>query len=215
MISCSSVGSSQMTVSRLGSSGFQPSASWMLSSSSMATTGPAAPASAASMPEETFVRRSRCGATSPRSCCARWLFIAAAKGLAPRTLPRSMGSLNCLTNVLWFPRSPGCAKSISAHMSCSAFWTGVPVSSRRHRDRSLRRLLLTSVEMFFMRCASSQTTTSQTRLSPGFESPKGGSSASGHSSSPSSPPSPASAPPASSFLFFAPFSRFDGSRRFA
>lgn len=35
----------------------------------------------------------------PRNCSARWFFKFTAKGLAPRTEPRSMGSLNVFTKV--------------------------------------------------------------------------------------------------------------------
>mmetsp|Transcript_51269 Transcript_51269/g.141911 ORF Transcript_51269/g.141911 Transcript_51269/m.141911 type:complete len:244 (+) Transcript_51269:401-1132(+) len=162
--------------------------------SSAALAAPTAAASAVPprRPVPALVRRRRCGLMSDRSCAARCFFSSTAQTLAPRTLPRSMGSLKVLTKVAWLPSSPGCAKSISAQRSCSAFCTGVPVSRILQLDCSMRRLLPSSVEMFFILCASSQTTMSQGFVEPVLGSPHSGISGSGVSSSLTRPSSTSS-----------------------
>mmetsp|Transcript_103800 Transcript_103800/g.274454 ORF Transcript_103800/g.274454 Transcript_103800/m.274454 type:complete len:200 (+) Transcript_103800:3109-3708(+) len=127
------------------------------------------------------------------SCSLRCFLSCTANGLAPRTLPRSIGSLNVFTNVAWLPRRPGWAKSMRDHKSWSAFCTGVPVSRIRQEDSSWRRLLPKRVEMFFILCASSQMTMSQGRTDPLLgSSPPSGSSGSRGSSSPLASSSPSS-----------------------
>mmetsp|Transcript_70963 Transcript_70963/g.230363 ORF Transcript_70963/g.230363 Transcript_70963/m.230363 type:complete len:252 (+) Transcript_70963:298-1053(+) len=199
---CSSLGMSQMMVSRFSGSGLKCAPS--RSPKSSVTVGMLPPASSEpssmSRPELAFVLRSMCGAMRPRSWPAKWVFRLCAKALAPRTLPLSMGSLKFLMKVAWFPSSPGSAKSMRAQRSCSAFCTGVPVRQMRHRERNRRKLFANSEEMFFMRCASSQMTRSQAFVSPLLDSPVAGNSPSSHSSS-----SPTSPPPLSASSFFAFF----------
>ena len=50
----------------------------------------------------------------------------------------------------WLPNKPGCAKSMSAHKSCSAFCTGVPVKRMRHEEFKPRKLFASSEDMFFI-----------------------------------------------------------------
>mmetsp|Transcript_7018 Transcript_7018/g.19864 ORF Transcript_7018/g.19864 Transcript_7018/m.19864 type:complete len:446 (-) Transcript_7018:1324-2661(-) len=195
--SCSSLGSSQMIVSFLGGSftdsnpvssaappSTEPSQMGMgaVPHSSFAAPGPASP-SAAMRPAPAFVLLNRCGLMSDLSCAAKWFFSSTAQTLAPRTLPRSMGSLKVLTKVAWLPSSPGCAKSSKAHKSWSAFCTGVPVSKIRLLDVSLLRLFPSNVEMFFILWASSQITRSQGRVAPALGRPQAGTSGSTGSSS--------------------------------
>mmetsp|Transcript_19036 Transcript_19036/g.48844 ORF Transcript_19036/g.48844 Transcript_19036/m.48844 type:complete len:252 (-) Transcript_19036:1375-2130(-) len=158
-------------------------------------SGAASPASPSIRPAPTFVRRRMYGLMRDRSCSERCFLSSTAQTLAPRTLPRSIGSLKVLTNVAWLPSNPGCAKSISAQRSCSAFWTGVPVSSRRQSACRRRRLFPSSVEMFFILCASSQTT-----MSHGLVVPELGRTAGNSTSCCSSALSSSPRPSSSSFL---------------
>mmetsp|Transcript_7547 Transcript_7547/g.22235 ORF Transcript_7547/g.22235 Transcript_7547/m.22235 type:complete len:200 (-) Transcript_7547:788-1387(-) len=181
-----------MIVSFFGGS-FLTTPSWSSSASSApSSSSTATPVS----PAPTFVRRRMCGPMRARIWSARCFLSSTAQTLAPRTLPRSIGSLKVLTKVAWLPRRPGCAKSMSAQRSWSAFWTGVPVSSSRQSAWSRRRLFPSSVEMFFIRWASSQITRSH-----GLHWPLGGSCAGSSTSCGSSALSSASPNPSSSSCF--------------
>mmetsp|Transcript_24646 Transcript_24646/g.69301 ORF Transcript_24646/g.69301 Transcript_24646/m.69301 type:complete len:444 (-) Transcript_24646:679-2010(-) len=160
---CSSVGVSQMIISFLGTSRLLFSASAPSSSSApmSSITTSALPSAPTTRPALTFVRRMMWGLIMVRSCSARCFFSWTANGVAPRTLPRSIGSQNFFTKVAWLPSSPGCAKSISDHRSWSAFCTGVPVRRTRHLEWTLRSDFPRSVEMVLITWASSQMTTSQ------------------------------------------------------
>mmetsp|Transcript_107100 Transcript_107100/g.330903 ORF Transcript_107100/g.330903 Transcript_107100/m.330903 type:complete len:410 (-) Transcript_107100:1457-2686(-) len=222
-VSCSSLGVSHTRVSFLGGS-FLAWASWTSASSIMpASTDPsqmgmgaepdspaalAASPSAAMRPAPALVLRRRCGLMSARSWAARCFFSSTAQTLAPRTLPRSMGSLKVLTKVAWLPSSPGCAKSMIAQRSWSAFCTGVPVRRIRQLDWSFRRLLPSSVEMFFILWASSQTTMSQGRVEPVLGRPQEGTSGSTCSPSLSGSSSTSSSSKRRRLLPFAPEAPF-------
>mmetsp|Transcript_3813 Transcript_3813/g.10141 ORF Transcript_3813/g.10141 Transcript_3813/m.10141 type:complete len:476 (-) Transcript_3813:309-1736(-) len=232
-VSCSSLGMHHTMVSFLGGSFFAcasgPSASSVPPSTEPSQMGigaeptssmPAPSRTSAMSPAPALVRRKRCGLMSERSWAAKCFFNSTAQTLAPRTLPRSMGSLKVLTKVAWLPSSPGCEKSSRAQRSWSAFCTGVPVRRILLFDWSLRKDLPSSVEMFFIRCASSQMTRSQALELPlpgrpqlGISGSTGSSSLTGPSSMSSSsrrrrlPPLPAPAPLPRPF----PFLRGEGA----
>mmetsp|Transcript_46252 Transcript_46252/g.130222 ORF Transcript_46252/g.130222 Transcript_46252/m.130222 type:complete len:465 (-) Transcript_46252:571-1965(-) len=170
----SSLGCNQMMVSVFGGNRLTSfvSTSVSMPASPSASTAP----SSAIKPVPNFVRRRMCGLMRLRSCSDKCFLSSTAQTFAPRTLPRSIGSLKVLTNVAWLPNKPGWAKSINAHKSCNAFWTGVPVSKIRHFERSCRNVLPNSVEMFFILWASSQMTMSHGSASPDRASSPAGSS---------------------------------------
>mmetsp|Transcript_57639 Transcript_57639/g.153529 ORF Transcript_57639/g.153529 Transcript_57639/m.153529 type:complete len:219 (-) Transcript_57639:1112-1768(-) len=194
-----------MIVSFLGTS-FLTEALTASSSSSSSMAETSSPPEATTSPASAFVRRSKCGAVTDRSCSARCFLSSTANAVAPLTLPRSMGSLKCFTKVAWFPKIPGCAKSMRAQRSPRAFCTGVPLRSKRHLERTCLRFFPSNVEMFFILCASSHTTMSH-GITPQPGRPCSGISGSKFSSTLSAASASASSSSPSSLRLFAPLPR--------